>query len=279
MTVWAAKHRKRFLLMTAMLRHCPERIIGDAKTGTHGRSDKWPIECPNSNAHTHAHRDGDWSTMAWDACEVQGFGFKCLHNCAGSEHDDLIYLKMLIENGHLPLAALTDKRFLLPELTTDIPPVSGEDAWPTVFTAADLCDTEAPSRQWVWGSDDTGMIPLGETTLVVGPEGSGKSLWGGQFGRDVSRGKLSSGLVTRKMSVLSVNAEDPIEEIHRRAKKQGVRASDDIRFVSFAGHDATLHPPFPRFGGALVGEDTNFYKFLDHHLGEMGTGGEVASLG
>lgn len=154
-----------------------------------------------------------------------------------------------------------------------------EDAWPTVYTAADICNTEAPPRQWVWGDDDTGMIPLGETTLVVGPEGSGKSLWGGvQFGRDASRGVLSCGLPTRKMPVLSVNAEDPIEEIHRRAKKQGVRPSDDIRFVSFAGHDATLHPPFPRFGAAPVGEDTTFHKFLDHHLGEMGTGEKLLLL-
>ncbi len=115
LTAWAAKHRKRFLLMTAMQCHCPEKIIGDAKPGTNGRSDKWPIECPNADAHTHEHYEGDRSTMAWDACEAQGFGFKCLHNCEGSEHDDLIYLKMLIENDHLPLAALTDKRFLLGE--------------------------------------------------------------------------------------------------------------------------------------------------------------------
>ena len=153
------------------------------------------------------------------------------------------------------------------------------EAWPKVYTAADFHGTPAKPRQWAWGSDDTkGMMPLGETTLYIGPEGAGKSLSVQQIALSFARGAKLWGVPTRRMPVLVVNAEDPIEEMHLRAQKQGVLPSDDVRFVSFAGLDAALHPPFPKWGGPLPGETTMFHKFLDHQLGLMGGGDKLAIL-
>ncbi|WP_428539209.1 AAA family ATPase [Rhodopila sp.] len=164
LTIWKAKHPKRFLLPQAVQHHCPEMILGKSKPSKDGRSPLVPCRCPNEGAHTIEHYDGDTSTVMWDACSSQDFGFKCHHGCAGSDHDNLGYLKQLIEQGHLPISALTDDRFLIP-----------------------LPETSVNKSKWLFGSDMLsklyerppeiipGFIGVGTMTVVSGPQGTGKS--------------------------------------------------------------------------------------------------------
>jgi hypothetical protein len=154
-------------------------------------------------------------------------------------------------------------------------PVRGS---PSIFqTMADIVRA-APPREWATGTDADGWVPLGGVTLVLGPEGTGKSLLAQQWSQAQARGDDLFGIPCRQMPVLLINCEDSAAELHRRYDKLGKRPDDPITFASMVNKDTMLLPAF-RYG--VIPDDaadTPFYTLLDEQLGKMPSGPKMLFL-
>lgn len=146
-----------------------------------------------------------------------------------------------------------------------------DDIWRTM---ADIAGP-APPRQWAWGTDADGWIPLGDLTFLYGPGAAGKTTLLGQMALAFARGEPLFGSPVRQMPVLLVACEDPEDEIHRRFEAQGRQPGDAAAFASLVGRQTALHPSF-RPGAPL--DDTWLYRALDHRLATMPAGPKLLIL-
>lgn len=104
----------------------------------------------------------------------------------------------------------------------------------------DWIGKKAPPRQWLWPD----RIPLGQTVLLTGIGGSGKSLFAQQLSTCIGASELFLGERIRPMRAIYVTCEDSEEELIRRqisiCEATGVpfdwlMGTEDFSLVSLAG--------------------------------------------
>ena len=198
LTALAAKGWKhQFLLIKAMERHCPDMLLVTRpyKVSTDGRSDRWAVECPNAGTHTPG-SGAVSSTLAWDAGPNNPFGFDCKHTCDGSgDKDDLVYVKMLVEDDKLPVAALTAPEFLLD------PPMPERPS--KLLHGAAL-------RRYLMESPPEivpGLIGVGTITVMPGASMAGKSFLVSTVSHAVLTNRPVAGRNTRQGMVMILAGE------------------------------------------------------------------------
>lgn len=248
LTVWKVKHPKRFKMATAMQRYCGDMISDKSKPGTKDRSEMWFCTCPNAAAHTKHPHHGDTSTTVFDACLSQDFGFDCKHQCAGSGegagHDNLVYLKMLIEAHHFPIAALTDDQFLLP-----------------------LLDAAVNKGKWLFGGNMLpvlfdrppeiveGFIGVGTKTIISGDTGTGKSAILSTVAFALVSGAADwMGLSVRRAKVAILAGEGAHRTIHDFAANCTMHGRDvaSVMNEGFGIHQGALPLNTPAGGAAAL---------------------------
>jgi RecA-family ATPase len=84
-----------------------------------------------------------------------------------------------------------------------------------IFRGDELLSTAAPPRRWLIES----WIPAGETTMLGGDGGMGKTTPGLQLGIAGVNGEDWLGYKVKRCNVLYVSAEDPKDEIHFRLEQ------------------------------------------------------------
>lgn len=108
---WAARHARRFEIAAAIA-HCAPALLGSpAKQGQGIHL----LHCPLNERHSDPSQQ-DTATYVMNASANNGYGFaiRCMH--AGCQDADrLDFLQRLIDDGFLPIAALEDPAFLLPD--------------------------------------------------------------------------------------------------------------------------------------------------------------------
>lgn len=82
----------------------------------------------------------------------------------------------------------------------------------THLNLATLLATPPPEHRWVWD----GYIEQGTLTVLHGDGGTGKSILAGHLARAVAAGSQCLGRPITQGGVLIIDAENPIDEIHRR---------------------------------------------------------------
>ncbi|MEH2482022.1 RecA-family ATPase [Nitrobacteraceae bacterium AZCC 2146] len=114
-----------------------------------------------------------------------------------------------------------------------------------IVRASSLSGTKAPRRRFVID----GIIPDRTVTAYSGDGGVGKSLVALQMSVAVVLGRPWLGIFTESGPVLSLTAEDELDEIHRRledicrSEEVGLAQLDDLHLLPLAGRDALLAIP------------------------------------
>jgi RecA-family ATPase len=113
---------------------------------------------------------------------------------------------------------------------------------PTIISAAKLAGKQAPSRDWAVKR----IIPNRNVTLFTGEGAAGKSTLGQQLAASAVLGRPWLGNEVKRGRVLYLNAEDDLDEIHRRMEDiaRSLDASldrfEDLHLWSLAGEAAVL---------------------------------------
>lgn len=145
----------------------------------------------------------------------------------------------------------------------------------------ELLKRQPIKRQWAWGTDDNGWMPLRKLTTLYGPGGVGKSALMLQIVEAFSRGAELFGAPTQAMPVLLLSCEEDEDELLIRLKAQGVTGGGGkpVYIAAVVEHDASLHHPARSYATTPPpAEDTTMWRFVDDKLAALGAGDKLLVL-
>ena len=128
----------------------------------------------------------------------------------------------------------------------DLEPAANSDIKPLDTITADMLFDEPPPQRW----HVAGWIPHGQTTIMSGDGGTGKTLAALQLAMAGTTGQDWLGLPVQPGPVLFLTAEDEPEELHRRIhamhKQLGTTPAcfaHPLHLISLHGKDAVIATP------------------------------------
>nr|BBD50125.1 RecA-family ATPase [Haliea sp. ETY-M] len=161
----------------------------------------------------------------------------------------------------------------------DYDQVASDDAAPDlrqlVVPATALEGRDVKPREWLVDN----VIPKGETSLIAGPAGVGKTLLAEQIETAVALGKPLFGMQCEPANAMLWTCEDSLDELHRRQIAinryfdVSMRDLERLQLLSFRGQDARL---VTKSGSRLL--RTPLYRALGEMLGDLRIGFLVLDL-
>lgn len=121
-----------------------------------------------------------------------------------------------------------------------------------------LLATAPPEHAWIWD----GYIERRTLTVIHGDGGTGKSILAGHLARAIIDGGTCLGRPTTPSNVLVVDAENPLDEIHRRLHRLDMRSVAVDRFAYYRAAEAILTP-----AGDAIDVDRLVALILREHAG------------
>lgn len=154
---------------------------------------------------------------------------------------------------------------LRPLTTTDLPKQEPNGSGPTHDVAGvtridvpALLATAPPDHAWIWD----GYIERRTLTVLHGDGGTGKSILAGHLARAIIDGGTCLGRPTTPSNVLIVDAENPLDEIHRRLHRLDMASVAVDRFAYYRAAEAILTP-----AGDAIDVDRLVALILREHAG------------